>query len=283
MHPRAPPPRRCPARGACRRSPRPARIARRSARSSCTPFSLAATCALMSATFTSGLRDGYSRPASSSASVSASRKRPPSTSSKLSISTPSSSSVRANGGIEPGVMPPMSAWWPRDATKNRIVARRPRRTPGVMTVTSGRCVPPLIGIVQRHRRRRRRIVPLAARDDRPHALAHRAEMHGHVRRVGHQPALGIEDRAGEVQPLLDVDRVARCSRSRTPICSATVMNRLLNISSSTGSALGAARPPATRRDATRIEQHVIQPGHLRRPAGLDHGRRVGLEDQRPAR
>jgi hypothetical protein len=34
----------------------------------------------------------------------------------LSNSTPSSSMVVLNGGIEPGVMPPMSAWWPRLAT-----------------------------------------------------------------------------------------------------------------------------------------------------------------------
>ena len=39
-----------------------------------------------------------------------------STSRKLSISTPSSSTIRLSGGIEPGVMPPMSAWWPREPT-----------------------------------------------------------------------------------------------------------------------------------------------------------------------
>ena len=52
----------------------------------------------------------------SSASISASRRRPPSTSLTLSISTPSSSMRVENGGIEPGVMPPMSAWWPREPT-----------------------------------------------------------------------------------------------------------------------------------------------------------------------
>jgi hypothetical protein len=31
---------------------------------------------------------------------------------------PSSSIVRLNGGIEPGVMPPMSAWCAREATQN---------------------------------------------------------------------------------------------------------------------------------------------------------------------
>jgi pimeloyl-ACP methyl ester carboxylesterase len=40
----------------------------------------------------------------------------PSTSLKLSIRTPSSSMWPESGGIEPGVVPPMSAWWPREPT-----------------------------------------------------------------------------------------------------------------------------------------------------------------------
>ena len=32
-------------------------------------------------------------------------------------------------------------------------------------------------------------------------------MHRHVRGIGHQCAVGGEDRTGEVEPLLDVDRV----------------------------------------------------------------------------
>ena len=47
----------------------------------------------------------------------------------------------------------------------------------------------------------------AAVDDRLHALAHRAQVHRHVRRVGDQVALGVEQRAREIEPLLDVDRV----------------------------------------------------------------------------
>ena len=65
--------------------------------------------------FCAGLRDGQG-PLSSSARVSASRKRPPSTSLTLSNCTPSSSMRVENGGIEPGVVPPMSAWWPREPT-----------------------------------------------------------------------------------------------------------------------------------------------------------------------
>ena len=47
----------------------------------------------------------------------------------------------------------------------------------------------------------------AAVDDRLHALAHRAQVHRHVRRIGDQVAFGVEQRAREIEPLLDVDRV----------------------------------------------------------------------------
>ncbi len=61
------------------------------------------------------------------------------------MTTPSSSSVLEAGGVEPGVMPPISAWWPREPTKNRISLPASSKT-GVMTVTSGRWVPPLYGL-----------------------------------------------------------------------------------------------------------------------------------------
>jgi hypothetical protein len=58
--------------------------------------------------FTSGLRDGWAAERSRS-SVAASRSSPSRTSSQLSISTPSSSTRLLNAGIEPGVIPPISA------------------------------------------------------------------------------------------------------------------------------------------------------------------------------
>jgi len=45
-----------------------------------------------------------------------------------------------NGGIDPGVAPPTSAWCPREATK-KLGAAASRNT-GVTTVMSGRWVPP---------------------------------------------------------------------------------------------------------------------------------------------
>jgi len=45
-------------------------------------------------------------------------KRPARTSLNAMMAAPSSTSRRLLGGMDPGVMPPTSAWWPRDATKN---------------------------------------------------------------------------------------------------------------------------------------------------------------------
>ena len=45
--------------------------------------------------------------------------------------------------------------------------------------------------------------------DALHAVAHRAQVHGHVRRVRDQRPVGREQRAREIQSLLDVDGVRR--------------------------------------------------------------------------
>ena len=63
--------------------------------------------------------------------------------------------------------------------------------------------------------------------------------------------------------------------SVTPICSAIAMNRLLNTSSSTGSAVVPMRVLALRRlDA--LEQQVVARGQRRAPARLDDRRRIAL-------
>ena len=55
------------------------------------------------------------------------------------ITTPSSASVRENAGMLPGSSAPTSAWWARLAAKP---ASSPSWNSGVITVMSGRCVPP---------------------------------------------------------------------------------------------------------------------------------------------
>ena len=59
------------------------------------------------------------------------------------ITTPSSSSVRLSAGIDPGTRPPTSAWWARLAAKPS--SSPPAANTGVITVMSGRWVPPANG------------------------------------------------------------------------------------------------------------------------------------------
>jgi len=44
-------------------------------------------------------------------------------------------------------------------------------------------------------------------NDRFNGAIHGAEMHRHVRRIGDQRAFAVKDRTGEIQALLDVDRI----------------------------------------------------------------------------
>ena len=54
-------------------------------------------------------------------------------------------------------------------------------------------------------------VPFApTRLDHPRdGIAHAAQMHRNMRRIGDQRAFGIEQRAGEIEPFLDIDRARR--------------------------------------------------------------------------
>ncbi len=59
-------------------------------------------------------------------------------------SAPSSSMVRLSGGMEPGEIPPTSAWCAREAVKNSTRVPPSSKT-GETTVMSGRWVPPAYG------------------------------------------------------------------------------------------------------------------------------------------
>ena len=59
-------------------------------------------------------------------------------------------------------------------------------------------------IVQRHDVARFQAAATIAHD-RADAFPHGPKVHGHVRRVGDQPARGIENRAGEVKPFFDIN------------------------------------------------------------------------------
>ena len=64
------------------------------------------------------------------------------------ITTPSSASVRLSAGIDPGSRPPTSAWWARLAANPSSCAAASKT--GVMTVMSGRWVPPANGSLRIH-------------------------------------------------------------------------------------------------------------------------------------
>ena len=139
---------------------------------------------------------------------------------------------RLPGGIDPGVMPPTSAWCARDAVKNssvRAIGAEHRRhdrhvrqvsAAGVRRIQQERIPRPQVGAVRVEHRR--------------DARAHRTEMHGHVRRVGDEvgPASNIAQEKSSRSLMLTELAVWR---STTPICSATCMNNALNTSSRIGS------------------------------------------------
>ena len=83
-----------------------------SARSPSAPRWLAATAAARSARFSSTARDGHG-PLDNRRRIASQRGSPAATSSLGGITTPSSARVVASGGIEPGRLPPISAWWAR--------------------------------------------------------------------------------------------------------------------------------------------------------------------------
>ena len=137
--------------------------------------------------------------------MAASRSDPFSTSLKLSISTPSS---------------------PMRARERRHGARRDAADIGMMTARGHEEAGFGIGGVQIDRRHDGDVgqmrtaviwivqyIDIAAAhlriavDDGADRLAHRTEVHRHVRRVGDQRAGCIEQRAAEIQALLDIDRI----------------------------------------------------------------------------
>ena len=168
------------------------------------------------------------------------------------MTTPSSSSVRDCGGVEPGVMPPMSAWWPRLPTKNKI-SRPASSNTGVMTVTSGRCVPPLNGLFSattspgfseapRSRSTVRTLSPMAPRCT------------GTCGALATSPPVASKmAQEKSSRSLMLTDSEVFCSTA--PVCSATLMNRLLNSSSSTGS--GFSLPAGTRSGSGSVRRRIM--------------------------
>jgi hypothetical protein len=113
------------------------------------------------------------------------------------------------------------------------------------------------------------MLPPRAPDHRLDALAHRAEMDRHVRRVGDQLPLLVEDRAGEIEPFLDVHGVAGLLQGRAHLLGdrhEEVVEHLEHDGIDRGA---DRRLPGERHDAG--QHQVAGGGELGPPARLDDG------------
>jgi hypothetical protein len=123
--------------------------------------------------------------------------------------------------------------------------------------------------------------PGVPRDHGLDRLAHRAEVDRHVRRVGDQVAVGVEQRAREVEPLLDVDRVGGVLQLQAHLLGDVHEQVVEDLEQDRIDArAGGATNGARRRP---LEDQVVERGDAAGPAGLDDRRRVALDDDRRGR
>ena len=100
-----------------------------------------------------------------------------------------------------------------------------------------------------------------------------------MRRVGHQVALGVEDRAGEVQPFLDVHAHGRVLQHRPGLLGHVHEQVVEQLQQHRIGLLAAGRDaPCLRHHPA--QQHMVARRDLRGPARLDHGRGIRLAHQR---
>ena len=107
-------------------------------------------------------------------------------------------------------------------------------------------------------------------------------MHRHVRRVGDQVAVGVEQRAGEVQPLLDVHRVGGVLQPQAHLLGDVHEQVVEDLEHHRDRPAVPIARCASARGTTRSSTRWSSAVTLRAPAGLDHRRRVRLGDDRRA-
>mmetsp|Transcript_294 Transcript_294/g.1368 ORF Transcript_294/g.1368 Transcript_294/m.1368 type:complete len:216 (+) Transcript_294:1007-1654(+) len=200
------------------------------------PRRLAATCAFRSLRLSASLRvpgDPLALGFVSRFVIPSRSYLPATTSLNASMAAPSSAIDRENGGMDPGVIPPTSAWCPLDATRNTI---SPCLNTGVTTVMSGRWLPPALGW----------LVTRTSPSFSPPFCAQWFSCHRTVslmapRCTGTCGAFATKPPSGpnsahekSRRSLMLVLTLVRCSVR--PICSAMPMNRLLKMDSCTASA-----------------------------------------------
>ncbi|GBD41956.1 hypothetical protein HRbin39_01343 [bacterium HR39] len=120
----------------------------------------------------------------------------------------------------------------------------------------------------------------ARADHRAHRFAHGAEVHRHVGRVGDEEAVAVEDGAGEIEPLLDIDRVGGVLQYHAHLLG-DVHVEIVEDLQHDGVALGAHRDSPRQRHRA-LHDHVFARGDGERPARLHHDGGGGIHhDGRP--
>ena len=101
-----------------------------------------------------------------------------------------------------------------------------------------------------------------------------------MRRVGDQLALGVKHRAGEVEPLLDVDGLRRVAQRLAHLLGDRHVEVVEHFQQDGICGLAEHLALARRRAA---KHEVVPRRHLQAPAGLDHDGLVRLDDERRSR
>ena len=115
--------------------------------------------------------------------------------------------------------------------------------------------------------------------NRADALAHRAQMHRDVRRVGDEIAARIEQGAGEIEPLANVDRGGRALQRGAHLLG-DAHEQASEDREAGGVARGADAGGLAGGDA--VEQQIADRIDARAPAGFDDRGRHRIDDQRGA-
>ena len=105
-------------------------------------------------------------------------------------------------------------------------------------------------------------------------------MHRHVRRVGDQRAVGGEHRAGEIEPLLDVDRIGGVLQRHAHLLGDR-HEQVVEHFEHDRIGVGADRVAARQRHGA-LQHQVVLGGDLGAPAVLDHDGLMRLDDDRRA-
>ena len=112
------------------------------------------------------------------------------------------------------------------------------------------------------------------------ALAHRAQMHRHMRCVGDQCAAGVEDGAGEIDTFLDVHRIGRVLQREAHLLGDRHEEIVEDLQHHRIDGGADGRAPGQRHDAR--QHQVAARVHLGLPSGLNQGGGGGLADDRRA-